>query len=111
MVTRKINLQKVISQYCQELKKRGIRPEKIILYGSYASGKPHPGSDIDVVVISPDLANIHPLKKLELLSLATANLDAPIEALGYSPEDIKEKGQDSIFWEIITKTGKTVYTR
>lgn len=110
MVTRKINLQKVIKQYCEALEQRGIKPEKIILYGSYASGRNHPGSDIDMVVISPDLANIHPLKKLELLSLATANLDAPIEALGYSPEDIKKRGRDSIFWDIITKTGKTVYS-
>ena len=111
MVTRKINLKKIINQYSRALEEKGIKAEKIILYGSYASGRPHAGSDIDLVVISPDLDQMHPLKKLELLSLATAKVEAPIEALGYSPKDIEDKGQDSIFWDIVTKTGKTVYTR
>lgn len=109
MVTKKTDLKKIINQYIRELEKRGIRPQRIILYGSYASGKAHAGSDIDLVVISPDLARMHPLKKLELLSLATAKVGAPIEALGYSPEDIRKKGNDSIFWDIVTKTGKEIY--
>lgn len=111
MVTRKINLKKIISQYNRELEQKGIRAERIILYGSYATGKTHLGSDIDLVVISPDLARMHPLKKLELLSLATARLKVPIEALGYSPRDIQEKSGDSVFWDIVSKTGKTVYQR
>jgi len=31
---------------------KGIRVEKVILYGSYASGKIHAGSDLDVPICS-----------------------------------------------------------
>ena len=109
MAGEKIDLKEIIKKYVQELKKRGIKPEQIILYGSYAKGKPHKGSDIDLVIVSSDLSKMHPLKELEFLSLATKNINAPIEALGYTPEEIKKKGSDSIFWDIIQKTGKVVY--
>jgi len=29
---------------------REFQPEKIILFGSYASGQPHPHSDVDLLV-------------------------------------------------------------
>lgn len=108
MARRKIDIEKIVQEYSSQLEKMGIKPEKIILYGSYAIGRTHAGSDIDLVVISRDFDRLHPLKRLELLSLATAKMDAPIEALGYSPEDIEKRGQDSIFWDIIKKTGRTV---
>ena len=111
MVTRKTDLTKIIKQYRRELERKGIIAERIILYGSYATGSQHTGSDIDLVVISSNLTNMNPIKKMELLSLATAKIGEPIEALGYSPQDIKKKGADSVFWDIITKTGKTIYQR
>lgn len=109
MARKKIDIKEIVQKYACELKKRGVTPKQIILYGSYASGKPHLGSDIDLVVISPDLAKMHPIKKLEFLSLATIDINAPIEAMGYTPNEIKKKGKDSIFWDIIQKTGKVVY--
>ena len=39
--------------YIESLQK-GIHLEKVILYGSYAQGHPHPESDLDLAVISPD---------------------------------------------------------
>jgi predicted nucleotidyltransferase len=40
---------------------RGIvdvaKPAKIILFGSHARGEPHPGSDVDLMVIVPEPAN------------------------------------------------------
>ena len=35
-------LQKLLAQY---------QPQKVILYGSYAYGNPHPNSDIDLLII------------------------------------------------------------
>jgi len=109
MDRKKVDIKKIVRKYVLELKKRGVNPQQIILYGSYAKGKPHPGSDIDLIVISPDLAKMHPLKKLEFLSLATMDINAPIEAMGYTPNEIKKRGGESIFWDIIQKTGKIVY--
>jgi predicted nucleotidyltransferase len=30
-----------------------FKPERIILFGSYAQGEPHPDSDVDLLVILP----------------------------------------------------------
>jgi predicted nucleotidyltransferase len=42
----------VIRRYAREIADR-FQPEKIILFGSYASGTPHAGSDVDILVIMP----------------------------------------------------------
>ena len=41
-----------IEAYCNVLA-REFRPQKIILFGSYATGKPTKDSDVDLVVIMP----------------------------------------------------------
>ena len=41
-----------IEAYCRVVA-REFRPEKIILFGSYANGKPTKDSDVDLVVIMP----------------------------------------------------------
>ena len=44
----------IISQFRGALEARGTRVSRLILFGSYASGNPREGSDIDLVVISED---------------------------------------------------------
>jgi hypothetical protein len=44
----------IISRFVNALTTRGIRVEKVILYGSHASGKIHAGSDLDLAIVSPD---------------------------------------------------------
>ena len=41
-----------IKKWC-EIVAREFRPERIILFGSYANGKPTEDSDVDVLVIMP----------------------------------------------------------
>lgn len=106
-----VNLKQVVKKYIAALEKRGVKPEQIILYGSFAQGQPHAGSDIDLVVISSDLSKMQPLEKLEFLSLAAGDVDAPIEALGYTPEAINKRGKNSIFWDIVQQTGRVVYRK
>ncbi|MBI5299693.1 MAG: nucleotidyltransferase domain-containing protein [Deltaproteobacteria bacterium] len=85
--------------------------EQVILYGSYAKGTARAFSDVDLVVISSDLAKWAPIERLQMLSRATINVDAPLEVLGYTPEEIAANGDDSIFWEEISKTGKEIYKK
>jgi predicted nucleotidyltransferase len=40
----------VIRNYLREIAEQ-FRPEKIILFGSYAYGKPHKDSDVDILVV------------------------------------------------------------
>lgn len=104
-----ISNKKIALKYAEELKKRGVSPKVIILYGSYAKGKATSYSDIDLVIISPDLRRFKPIQRLEFLSRATLNIDKPLEVLGYTPKEIPKKKGKSIFWDEITKSGKTVY--
>lgn len=101
----------VAEKYIIELRKVGIKPEEVLVYGSYANGKADEWSDIDLVVISSDFENIPPIERLEMLSLATWRVDAPIEALGYTPREIHENGKDSIIWEAIQRNHKVVYKK
>ena len=109
MAEKLFDTKKVILKYIEGLKKVGIDPEQILLYGSYATGMAHKWSDIDIIVISKDFETIPPLKRLELLSLATWDVDAPIEAQGYTPREIAKGGKESIIWEEIERNHKVVY--
>lgn len=112
MARRKLSKVKTaVKQYVLELKNYGIKPTSIILYGSYASGTATEASDIDIVVISSDLSRWRPLERLKILSRATLNIDAPLEVLGYTPKEIKEKASDSIFWGEISQTGREIYKK
>ncbi len=104
MVKNISEVKKIIKAYKCELKAHNISVTKTILYGSYAKGTPKPYSDIDFVVISPDLAQFPPLERQELLAQLSINIDAPLEVLGYTPQEF-EKSKDTIFGQIIRETG------
>jgi uncharacterized protein len=42
----------VIRRYARQIVER-FKPDKVILFGSYAYGSPHAGSDVDILVIMP----------------------------------------------------------
>lgn len=104
MVKKLSEIKKILQNYKAELKRYGIRVTKIVLYGSYARGNPKPYSDIDVIVISPDLAKFPILKRQEFLARHTIPMDAPLEVIGYTPSELN-KAKDSIFGQIIRETG------
>ena len=105
MVRSLSEIKRIVRDYKKELLRHNIRLSQAILYGSYARGNPKPYSDIDLVVVSPDLAKFPALKRQELLARLTMNIDAPLEILGYTPEELG-KSADTIFGQIIQKTGK-----
>lgn len=102
-------IRRIAKQYRDELKSHNIRITKMILYGSYAKGHPKSYSDIDLVVISPDLARFSPLKRQEILAKLTMNIDAPLEVIGYTPKEFK-KSNHTIFGQIIRETGTLLYS-
>jgi predicted nucleotidyltransferase len=56
---------RVIRQYAREVAER-FRPDKIILFGSYAQGTPHLDSDVDLLVIMPARNQLDQAVKIEL---------------------------------------------
>lgn len=59
-----------------------FRLEKVCLFGSFARGTPHEGSDIDLVLIGPFEGKL-PYRIAEVLMTT----DLPIEPLCYTPQE------------------------
>jgi len=98
---RRRKIKNIIERFKAELIKLNIRPQKIIVFGSYAKGNPREDSDIDIVVISEDFRNLNLRERLEILGLAAGRVFEPIEALGYTPEESKEANPISILNEVL----------
>lgn len=95
-------LKQVIQRYRVQLEKMGIRPTRVLLYGSQATGMAHEGSDIDLIVISDDWKKYNHRQRLELLGVAAARILEPVQAQGFTPSEIKLK-QVMPFWEYVIK--------
>jgi len=90
MVKTEREIKIIIERYKEELRKLGIRPQRVILYGSYAGGHPREDSDIDLIVISEDFKKFNLRERLEILGLAAGRVFEPIEAIGYTEEEVKD---------------------
>ena len=78
---------KILGQFYRGIKARGIKPQKLILYGSYAAGTHSEGSDIDVVVISDDFIGKDYWERIDILSETIYEIFAPIEAVAMTQEE------------------------
>jgi predicted nucleotidyltransferase len=85
----------VIARFRQAIEVRGIKPQKLILYGSYASGNNLEGSDIDVVVISDDFAGKSYWERIDILADAVYEIFAPVEAVAMT-QDEWERGDSCV---------------
>lgn len=94
-------VKKIIEEYKRALKTLGIESERIILYGSFAKGTQREDSDIDVLLISKDFENLNLRERLEVLGIAAARIREPIEARGYTPQEIEEAQEASLLREIL----------
>lgn len=77
----------LVSRLRQGIEARGIKPQKVILYGSYAEGTHREGSDIDVVIISDDFAGKSYWERIDILTDAIYEVFAPIEAVAMTSEE------------------------
>jgi uncharacterized protein len=97
MVESRSQIKLIVTRYREELTKAGILIAAIYLYGSYAHGSPHEGSDIDLVIVSQDFKGMNIRERLELLGLVSARILEPIQAYGLTPEEV-EKHELNSFW-------------
>ena len=89
---------------------RELKPEKIILFGSYAYGKPTPDSDVDLLIIMETDAQRK--ERYLSVSLLLAPRPFPVDILVKTPGEIRqafEKG-DFFIKEIVSQ-GKILYER
>ena len=89
---------------------QAARPDKIILFGSRARGSARPDSDFDLVVIKN--SDEPGYRRDASLYLALAGLNAPVDVMVYTPEEVREwSAVPQAFITTAVREGKVVYER
>jgi predicted nucleotidyltransferase len=70
------------------------------LYGSHAAETAHRDSDIDVVIVSPDLSGDRLEDWCQLNQVAT-RIDVRMEVIGFRPEQFRD--EHPLVWEVKTQ--------
>ena len=89
---------------------REYKPQKVILFGSYARGKPTEDSDIDLFIVKDtDARMVDRFVEVKQL-IYDPQLRIPVSPLVYTPEELEERldmGDD--FVKEVMSEGKVLY--
>ena len=86
----KANAKKIAERFGAKLKAANYPFSALYLFGSYAVGTPHKGSDIDIAVLSDKLKK-NWNENEELLWKLGVEVDCRIEPIGFTPEDFENE--------------------
>jgi len=104
-------IRKLISEIVEKIKTE-YQPDKIILFGSYAYGKPTEDSDIDLLIIKEtNKERIYRFAEVKKL-IYKPERRIPVSPLVYTPKELEERmaiGDD--FVEEILEKGEVLYAR
>jgi predicted nucleotidyltransferase len=85
----------------KEILGKDMRIEKMILFGSYATGKTHKWSDIDLIIVSPKFRRMNFFRRGAKM-YDYWMLDYPVDFLCYTPEEFgRMKRQTTIVSEAL----------
>ena len=89
---------------------KGYNPQKVILFGSHAWGKPHKNSDIDLLVIKNTRAGF--FERIPKARSYLLNIESPLDILVLTPQEVKNKihSGDLFISEIMDK-GRIIYEK
>ena len=97
---------KEIRKLCEEIA-REFCPQKIILFGSHAYGKPEWDSDVDLLVVMPFKGG-HTTKAIEILN--RLNPTTALDLLVRTPQQVEKRlAMDDFFMREIIELGKVMY--
>src|SRR5438094_4218629 len=98
---------RVIRRFAREVAER-FRPQKIILFGSYAYGTPHEDSDVDILVVMPARNEIDQAVRID----RAIDPLFPLDLIVCTPKNLawRLNEGDSFLREIVTK-GKVLYEK
>lgn len=87
---------------------QGVHPKKIVLFGSYAYGKPRKDSDVDLLVIMNSQQK--PIVRTIQVSKTLKYYPFPMDILVRTPKEVRMRMQmGDPFFEDILKKGKILY--
>ena len=94
--------QKAIDEVVRQIAEK-FHPQKIILFGSYARGKPRPESDVDLLVVMDA-----PMQSLDIRRHLGVMFG--LDLIVYTPERLKERVEmGDWFLRDVLKEGKVLY--
>jgi uncharacterized protein len=89
---------------------RALKPEQVILFGSYAYGSPSPDSDVDLLIVWDTEAR--PVDRYVAVSSLLVPRPFPLDILVKTPEEIATAlAQNDFFIHDIITSGKVLYER
>ena len=101
--------QEKIEEAVQRIK-INVDPDKIILFGSYATGNPTEDSDIDLLIIKD--MKLPRYKRVKEVKKHLRGIKVPIDLLVYTSKEFDEwKDTEASFISQINKTGTVLYER
>jgi predicted nucleotidyltransferase len=87
-----------------------VKPEKVVLFGSYANGTATPQSDVDLLVILE--SDLRRDRRQEMISRALRPRRVPVDILAYTPIEVETcMANPASFVRHILTTGKIIYER
>ena len=96
---------RAIRRYARQIAER-FRPEKIILFGSYAYGEPNADSDVDLLVVIPGRNQLDQAAKIYLEIPAPFPLDLIVR----TPRKLNQRlANGDLFTTYIVSNGKVLY--
>jgi len=104
MLKRELSIKEIIKEAIDFLSQY-IKVDSLILFGSYAYGKPHNHSDIDIAVVSDDFKNMSAFDKINLFAKTISAVDSRLELIGFLKTDYQSP-QKASFLEMIKQKGK-----
>ena len=85
-----------------------FRPDRIILFGSYATGKPHAGSDVDLLVVMPAASEVNQSIRMTM----AFEPPFPLDLIVRTPSKLARRlAEGSRFLEQILDQGKILYEK
>ena len=97
----------VIRDYARQIADR-FHPERIFLFGSYAYGRPHKDSDVDILVIMPARDEINQAVRI----LEGTNGSFPLDLIVRTPHNLRWRLQEGDwFLREIVRRGTVLYEK
>ena len=100
-------IQKIIAEVVEKIKTE-YRPEKIILFGSYAYGKPTSDSDLDLLIVME--TRDRPAERIRKVSDLFDPRPLPMDFIVLTPSEMRHRlsGFDPFLEEVLEK-GQRLY--
>ncbi|HHT9132397.1 MAG TPA: nucleotidyltransferase domain-containing protein [Candidatus Tripitaka californicus] len=100
-IERREEILEALRDFVKELKEK-LPVHEVFLYGSFATGNIHEGSDIDLIIVGDFKERF-----VERIGKILEMTDLPVEPLVYTPEEFKamQEGRNPFIMEVL-RSGK-----